>query len=144
MAGNNFCFIAAIKCSFLGVNALIAIPQPMASGLQTAGIYFNVGAIKCCRETKITTPPNERHNIPLNFVFQVIFFLLKNYTTSMQYFQTMPMYIPSVVVRIDFFYIFLIYYFIAKQKLCLAASGYSNTITGLNLFQNLWTGCEIF
>ena len=117
MAGNNFCFIAAIKCSFLGVNALIAIPQPMASGLQTAGIYFNVGAIKCCRETKITTPPNERHNIPLNFVFQVIFFLLKNYTTSMQYFQTMPMYIPSVVVRITYFLHFFTLLFYCKTEI---------------------------
>lgn len=34
----------------------------------------------------------------IGILYLAIFFILKNFTTSMQYFQTLPIYIPSVVV----------------------------------------------
>ena len=40
--------------------------------------------------------------VALGILYLVIYFVLGRYTTSMHYFQTMPLYIPSIVVSIVF------------------------------------------
>ena len=50
--------IVVVSCSFLVCNTF------MASLLCWEGIKSQTGAIKCCKETKITPPPNEWRNIP--------------------------------------------------------------------------------
>ena len=59
---NNEFFLAALRCSLLEFNALIAIPVHRAC---KQGIKFKAGALKCCKEIQITAPPNEWGNIPL-------------------------------------------------------------------------------
>ena len=59
--GSNFYFFAALRCSHLEFNAFIAIPW--TSGCKQ-GIKSKAGAIKCCKEIKVTAPRNEKRNIP--------------------------------------------------------------------------------
>ena len=76
--GRNFCFNAAIDCSVLGLNALIAIPHTL--GLQAGHLGHPLATVHRTHvlfksseqltrrvfQTKITAPPNECHNIPLS------------------------------------------------------------------------------
>ena len=58
--GRNLCFNAATDCSLLGLNSLIAI-------LHTLGLlakHLIHGRSNKVIKNKITTPPNECHNIP--------------------------------------------------------------------------------
>ena len=61
VSGQLFFFFAAFHCSLLGFNAFIA-SFLCREGKQV--IKSKAGAINCCKENKITAPPNEWHNIP--------------------------------------------------------------------------------
>ena len=59
--GSNFVLFATLHSSLLGCNAFIA-SLLCRKGKQ--GIKSKLRAIKCCKENKVTAPPNEWCNIP--------------------------------------------------------------------------------
>ena len=56
----NFLVFTALYWSLLGFNAFIA-SLLCREGKQ--GVKSKAGAIKCCKEIKITAPPNEWRNV---------------------------------------------------------------------------------
>ena len=54
--------VAALYCSCLDFNALLALPAKEGGN---KGIKFKKGAVNCCKERKITAPANECRNIPV-------------------------------------------------------------------------------
>ena len=94
--GSNFYFLAALYCSLLEFTALIAIPH--TSSLQE-GSKSKTGAIKCCKEIKITAHLNERRKqSPTQY--SVIFLsrsrILEHITNDFLFFQLALLYVIVV------------------------------------------------
>ena len=59
--GSNFSLLAAIDCSLRFTAFIVSLLCQVGK----QGIKSKTGVIKCCKESKITAPPDERCNIPL-------------------------------------------------------------------------------